>query len=245
MTNDLRAERKRSGRRPRGSLTPWRIVDESLRLLDVDGVVGFSLPKLGRALGAHPTALYRHFASKDDLVLAIADRLIEDAMAGLEPSACWVDTLVDIATRMRRTYRAHPAAASLAAFRTTRRPAEMRTVDVIIGAVLRAGFKGKEAAVIYRAYADFMLSFAGGESSFLSLDPTVQEADRMAWAGAYLTASRADYPQIWRIRTTLPDVEDDEIFQTILAMVMDGLVGRSPKPCECGRHASTAKVHKK
>jgi Bacterial regulatory proteins, tetR family. len=25
------------------------------------------MPKLGRALGADPTAVYRHFASKDDL----------------------------------------------------------------------------------------------------------------------------------------------------------------------------------
>src|SRR5215469_13835200 len=62
-------------RRPRGSLTPDMIITESLRLLDTEGSDGFSLPKLGRALGADPTAVYRHFASKDDLVLAIADRL--------------------------------------------------------------------------------------------------------------------------------------------------------------------------
>ena len=65
----------------RGSLTPELIVKESLKLLDDKGLDGFSMPKLGRALGADPTAVYRHFASKDDLVLAIADQLIEDAMA--------------------------------------------------------------------------------------------------------------------------------------------------------------------
>ena len=74
--------RKRGGLR-RGTLTPDRIVAESLRLLDTGGVAGFSMPKLGRALGADPTAVYRHFASKDDLVLAIADQLIEEAMTGL------------------------------------------------------------------------------------------------------------------------------------------------------------------
>ena len=71
---------------PRGSLTRELLVRESLRLLDKDGVAGFSLPKLGRALGADPTAIYRHFASKDDLILAIAEALIEEACAGLEPS---------------------------------------------------------------------------------------------------------------------------------------------------------------
>jgi AcrR family transcriptional regulator len=152
----------------------------------------FSLPKLGRALGSDPTALYRHFASKDDLVLAIADRLIEDSMAGLNPSECWVSTLVD----------------------------------------------GAEAADIYRAYGDFVLSFTGGEASFLSLDPDAQEADRMAWVGAYLTAGRADHPNIWQIRTALPDVEDDQIFETILGLVTGGLRGRAPNPCGCDQHTS-------
>jgi len=236
MGEDVRKGPTGSSRTPRGSLTPERIVNQSLQLLDSDGVAGFSLPKLGRALRVDPTAVYRHFSSKDDLVLAIADRLIEYAMGGLEESDCWVDTLTDVALRLRRTYLAHPAAASLSTFRTTRRPAEMRTVDVIVGALLRAGFKGAEAAVVYRAYADFVLSFSGGEASFLALDPKVQQLDRESWAGAYLTAQRAVHPNIWRIRTALPLVADDQIFTTVLGMVTDGLQKRAPTPCGCDRH---------
>ena len=68
MASDLGARAKATGRRAR--LTPDLIVRESLRLLDQDGVAGFSLPKLGVALGADPTAVYRHFSSKDDLMIA-------------------------------------------------------------------------------------------------------------------------------------------------------------------------------
>src|SRR5260221_9128036 len=58
----------RPGSAPRrGRLTPEAIITESLRLLDADGRDGFSLPKLRRAPGVDPTAVYRHFASKDDL----------------------------------------------------------------------------------------------------------------------------------------------------------------------------------
>src|SRR5215468_6808623 len=93
--------RSRQGRRGlrRGSLTPDLIVKESLKLLDDKGLEGFSMPKLGRALGADPTAVYRHFPSKDDLVLAIADQLIEDSIAGFSPQDCWVETLAESARR--------------------------------------------------------------------------------------------------------------------------------------------------
>jgi AcrR family transcriptional regulator len=228
------AQRRRGLRR--GTLTPDMLVTESLRLLDEDGIDGFSLPKLGRALGADQTAVYRHFASKDDLVLAIADRLIEEAMAGFALRDCWIDTLADMARRLRRTYVAHPAAASISAYRTTQRPAELRTVDVLIGALLAAGFEGAQAALMFRVLGDFALAGAGFEASFLALDERVQQTDRSAWTSAYFAVSEAEHPNIAQIRTHLPAVVDDEIFETLLALMLDGLVLRAPRPCPCGRH---------
>src|SRR6266700_1624569 len=126
---------RQDGRRlRRGSLTPEVIVTESLRLLDAEGADGFSLPKLGRALGVDPTAVYRHFASKDDLVLAIADRLIEEAMDGFAAQPCWDATIILATMRLRVPYLAHPAAAGLSGCLTSQRAAEMRTVDILIGA---------------------------------------------------------------------------------------------------------------
>ena len=229
---DAHQETQRRGLR-RGSLTKELIVSESLRLLDEGGLDGFSLPKLGRALGADQTAVYRHFASKDDLVLAIADRLIEEAMTGLEPSECWVDTLTEIACRQRLTYLAHPAAASMSAYRTTQGPAEIATVDVILGAILEAGFEGAQAALMYRTVGDFALAFAGFEASFLSLDKKAQLADRAAWTQAYLSVDRVQFPSIWQVRALLPEVKDDDIFHTLLGLVMAGLRQRAPSPCDC------------
>jgi AcrR family transcriptional regulator len=230
----------RRGRRGlrRGSLTPELIVKESLKLLDDKGLDGFSMPKLGRALGADPTAVYRHFASKDDLVLAIADQLIEDAMAGLAPHACWVDTVTDIVRRIRRTYCDHPAAASLAACRTTQRPAEMRIADTLIGAILDAGFEGRTAARVYRAIADFSLAGAAGEAAFHALETRLREKDRTAWVRAYRAVDRAEHPHIWQLREELPAVTDDDVFETILSLVIGGLTQIAPHPCGCRLHES-------
>ncbi|MDR2984889.1 MAG: TetR/AcrR family transcriptional regulator [Nocardiopsaceae bacterium] len=231
---------RRTGRLRRGSLTPETIVEESLRLLDTEGADGFSLPKLGRALGADPTAVYRHFASKDDLVLAIADRLIEEAMTGFVAHDCWVDTLIESTRRLRTTYRAHPAAAALSASRTTQRPAEMSIVNALIGAMLQAGFTGAEAARMYRAIGDFTLSWAGGEATFLALDPSQQQADISAWTKAYLAVDRNEYPHIWQLRDELAEVTEDDIFETILRLVIQGFMVLAPRPCECGKHEQAA-----
>jgi len=224
--------RERRGRR-RGSLSPELIVRESVRLLDAGGTAGFSLPKLGRALGADPTAVYRHFASKDDLVRAIADYLIEEAMAGISPQPCWVDTLADGTRRLRRTYCAHPAAASLSARRTTQRPAEMRVVDIILGEIFEAGFEGAEAALVYRALGDFALAWAGFEAGFLALGERSQARDQAAWTRSYGVVDAAEYPHIWQVRRELPDVDGDAIFETILSLVLGGVIARAPCPCRC------------
>jgi AcrR family transcriptional regulator len=226
------------GRRARGELTRELIVRESLRLLDTSGVAGFSLPKLGRALGADPTAVYRHFASKDDLVLAIADYLLEEAGTGMVLSDCWVENLAESSRRLRATYLAHPAAASLSACRTTQGPAEMRDVNLIIRAVLTAGFEGAEAAVVYRAIGDFSLYWSGSEASFLALDEQLQKNDRNAWNSAYMAADKTEYPAIYQIRQHLPEVDDEAIFDTVLSFLLAGLQARAPRPCPCPRHSA-------
>jgi AcrR family transcriptional regulator len=231
-----------AGSRPRrrGDLTRERIVAESLRLLDADGVAGFSFPKLGRALGADPTAVYRYFASKDDLVLAVADALIEDSLDGLEPTGCWLETLELGFRRLRRAYHAHPAAASITSYRTTRGPAEMTAVNSIIDAMLRAGFEGERAAAVYRAFGDFTLFWCGGEASFLALDEELREHDQAAWTTAYLTADQAKYPAIWQVREHLAEVErrQDTIADAALSVMLSGLQAQAPKPCDCPRHTA-------
>jgi hypothetical protein len=166
----------------------------------------------------------------------VADRLIEEAQDGLAEQDCWIDTIEQACRRARATYRRHPAAASLASYRTTRRPAELRIVNILIGAVLQAGFEGRRAAHAYRAIGDFALSWAGAEASLLALDPALQRDDRAAWNKEYLAVSQDEYPHTWRIREDLPRVEDEEIFETALGFFMAGLIASAPRPCACGSH---------
>jgi hypothetical protein len=35
------------------------------------------------------------------------------------------------------------------------------------------------------------------------------------------------------VRQELPDVDDDAIFETVLSMVLGGLIARAPRSCGC------------
>lgn len=53
------------------------VVERALALLDAQGLDALSMRKLATDLGVQPGALYHHFTSKDVLLAAIADELLD------------------------------------------------------------------------------------------------------------------------------------------------------------------------
>lgn len=66
-----RPRKKRAGQYHHGDLRR-ALVDQTLRTIEKLGVEGLTLRGVGDALGVSRTALYRHFASKQALVAAVA-----------------------------------------------------------------------------------------------------------------------------------------------------------------------------
>lgn len=60
---------------PRETLSRDQIVQAAIDLLDTEGIDGLSMRKLGRLLGAAPTAMYWHVGNKENLVVLAADRV--------------------------------------------------------------------------------------------------------------------------------------------------------------------------
>jgi AcrR family transcriptional regulator len=234
--------RARTARRPRGSLSRDLIARESLRLLDEGGQEAFSMPRLGRALGIDQTAVYRHFASKDALVLAVAELLQAEVTAGYEPSACWRDNLLDIGNRFFRVYTSHPAAGAIAAPRTTRGPEEMRAADALLKAIQQAGFTGESAVLYYRIFIDLVLAWSGAHAAVLSLEPTAREGDQESWSREYLAADPARYPNIAKVRDDLASIKFETIFDRGVGMMLDQINAVAPNPCVCDASSASASV---
>ena len=67
---------KKTKSRASTSLSPTRIVDEAIQLIEADGLERFSTRRLGERLGCEAMSIYHHFPSKGELLDAIASRLL-------------------------------------------------------------------------------------------------------------------------------------------------------------------------
>jgi AcrR family transcriptional regulator len=76
----------RSGRPARGQLRP-ALIAESFVLLSEAGLAGFSVAELARRLGVSTAAPYRHFASRDALLAAVAAQAADELTRSMESAA--------------------------------------------------------------------------------------------------------------------------------------------------------------
>ncbi|MFJ5303080.1 TetR/AcrR family transcriptional regulator [Streptomyces sp. NPDC088350] len=172
------------------------IVETALRLIEEHGTEALSVRRLGRALGADPSSLYRYFRHTDDLMLAVADELIGRTMRTWRPTGDWRADLRDLGLRMHAGALAHPRAAALSAYRVTGRVYEIQAVEAILGVLRGAGFPDAEAVRLYHAYVDQALAFGALDSANTALPKSARDAEAAVWQATYARLPADTYPHI-------------------------------------------------
>lgn len=208
-------------RRKRGSLSADEIVAAALSLLDDEGESALTFARLGEVLESAPTAVYRHFASRDDLIAAIADQLDALSLAGYEPTDDWRFDLDDLAWRAWRTASAHPAAASVSLHVTTNGVNELRAVDACLRALAAAGLTGRDAVVQYQVFANLVLGAASAQGARLATLDGRRTPE--GWLQVYTYIDPGVFPHAEGLQAELRLVDYEVVFATLIGMYLDGL----------------------
>jgi AcrR family transcriptional regulator len=172
------------------------IVETALRLIEEHGAEALSVRRLGRALGADPSSLYRYFRHTDDLMLAVADELIGRTLRTWRPTGDWLADLRDLGLRMHAGALAHPRAAMLSSYRVTGRVYEIQAVETILGVLRGAGFPDADAVRIYHAYVDQALAFGALDSANTALPKSARDAEAAVWQATYARLPAGTHPHI-------------------------------------------------
>jgi AcrR family transcriptional regulator len=228
-TGRIISERRRRTKTKTGLvLSRDLIADTAMRLIGEHGGEALSVRRLGAALGASPTAIYRYYATMDDLLLELADRLIGIGIEGFEPGSDWQRDLIELAHRGRRAYLDHPRLALLVASRVTGRANEARVIELILSILYRAGFDGDLAVRHYRTYGDMMLAFAAADSGFLALPEELRNADRARWAANHANVDPKTHPHMSRLTAQLIANADLESFESAVELYVAALAASAP-----------------
>ena len=147
------------------------VVDKAAQLLDDYGIGDLTMRRLARELNVTPGALYWHFADKQELLGAVADRILEPATATVDP-APWAERILAICAALRdallsATDGAELVSASFAAGKSA-------TMTAILGrlttAAMAAGIEPTNADLAARTAVYYVLGFTADEQSRLQWD---------------------------------------------------------------------------
>jgi AcrR family transcriptional regulator len=143
----------------RQPLTRDAILAAAVELLDLEGMKGLSMRKLGAALGVEAMSLYNHIPSKDALLDGIHERIL----LSLDPpgqARTWQLYVRHQALALHRALLAHPHAIPLFATRPAATPAAMARLDRYLQVLLDARFKPLQALSIVQLVAQLVVGHA-------------------------------------------------------------------------------------
>jgi AcrR family transcriptional regulator len=170
-------------------LSRQRIVDAAAALIDAEGLPALSTRRLAAVLGVRGPSLYHHFATKDDIVDAVADAVVARVDTSCFATHDWREAL----RRWGRSYRdalaAHPNIVPYLAQGPGRRPSALAMADAVYGGLVAAGWPPARATHVgalmrYLVAGSALGSFAGGFAPdpdlYAGQYPHLDQAHRLA-----------------------------------------------------------------
>jgi AcrR family transcriptional regulator len=139
------------------------IVRAAQRVLDEDGLAGLTVRRIGSELGADPTAIYRHFRDKDELVVELADRAFL-SLPEPDPALPWQERLRRMLRAALELYRDNPDFAIQLSHQPDDTPGLQRIAEGALGVLAEAGLGPRERAVVYQ----LITNYAVGSGLFIS-----------------------------------------------------------------------------
>ena len=215
------AQKARKRPNSRGRLSRERIVGAAVALADEIGFEAWSMRKLAEELGAAPMALYRHVASKEDLLDGMIDVVFGeiDVPSG-QPD--WKAEMRQRAIETRAALSRHRWANGLMESRTNPGPANAAYHNAFMGCLREAGFPFRQAVHAYNAVQSYTYGFALQEK-YLAFETAEESVDV---ARVTIEDHAAQYPYLAEVLaefTASGGYDYDEEFEISLDLILDSI----------------------
>lgn len=199
------------------------ICQAALDLLAETDTATFSLRALGDRLGVDPTAIYRHFHDKDELLREVGDRALAPVTRGFVTSKDPREDIRRMCTRLRKTMLRSQVALTLTAYGPTRHVNELRITEVMLDALTRCGLTEEETVIAYHVLIEYTIGSASLDAP-LAATGADRRGTYRTWRSDYSALSPEQYPTSVRMAQKLYP-SSDVVFTAGLDALIDGLTG--------------------
>ena len=205
---------------PRRELSPEKLIVAALRLIDREGAGAISMRRLAAAVGVTPMAIYNHFASKRDLLAAVADHVISATRfdGGHDD---WRDQVRHCFEALRGLCLRHPGLPALLEVDGAAPASVFAPMEATVQALRQAGLDDVDSVRAYFLLIGFTLSQAAyqARAPIAALEPSEQNR---AGCG-YPDTEQLELPPSW---------DFDASFAFGLTLILDGIAVSARQPPE-------------
>jgi AcrR family transcriptional regulator len=212
-----RAAPKRGPGRP-ARLSRDSIVEAALALLESEPEEKLTVARIAAEVDAVPAALYRHFASLDELIDGVLGQVLGKVELEIRRRAPWPQQVRDWMTSLRSHLLRYPAVLPLLGRRGRTSPAWLDVASVQIGILERAGLTGAELARAYLWVLETTVGIVMQEAS-LSLPDQIEAA-----RAASTEMSAEGRARMAKLGAHLAKLDGDAFFAFVTDRTVDALV---------------------
>lgn len=197
------------------------ILAAGMEIASRPGSTSVTVRELGTALGVDPSAIYRHFHSKDALMAGLLDQVIElvNARQIIGPES-WQEALYELSQNCLEIYLEYPSIATQAAILSTNGTAELRGIEFILQSLSNAGLEGDELVEHYVLFSSYMLSF-GPIVAQSQLTATAEDSSDNGYVPETIAATAALFPATTRYREQLLALQMKDVYATGVRLIVE------------------------
>lgn len=195
------------------------ILDTAVRLLRTGEPESFSVRQLAAALGTDSSSLYRHFRNKTDLLRAVGDRVLLEAVDGHRPGGGWQHRITAVALRLREAFGEQPQLARIWARYGSGGTGSRLVMEEILQALRASGLPDQVIPAHYHRLVILLVALIAAEADISTITPAEYEQGVEQFRVAVLGADPDSFPALAHFaRDVLPlGAERRAAFEEILA----------------------------
>lgn len=222
----LARSREPAERRPRkDGITLERVIAAAIGVIDADGHEALTMRRVADELGTGAASLYRHVASREELIALVVDDVIGSLSGAPPPGVGWRASAEWLARRFREHLLAHRGVVPLISAAQLLGPSSMLGREVAISLLVAAGFAPEDAVRSYLAILHFVVATVQLDVRAAARAP----AERRVLRELFASQDPDRFPTVVAHAGLLAAQRSEDEFEFGLRAMLDGI--------ECGLRA--------